>query len=86
MIGLNIWIGDLWENSVYIQVRESLLGSAGVGICPRLSKRCNFGLSGQYSGSYAPSNKLKLIRLWPFPFRYLVWHLITQVNDGNLAA
>ena len=45
-----------------------------------------FVLSNQLSGRYTPATELDLIRFWPSPLGDLVWHLITQVNDGLLAA
>ena len=65
---------------------ESLLGSAGVGSCPRLSNRCMFGLANQQDGRYAPATELEFIMFFPLPFGGLVWHLSTQVNEGNLDA
>ena len=63
---------------------ERLLGSAGVVSCPILSNQCMFGLSNQQNGSYAPATELEFIRFWTLPFRELVWHLNTQVNNGDL--
>ena len=51
-----------------------------------LSNRRTFGLANQQAGSYAPATELYLISFWPLPFGELVWHLITQGNDGGLAA
>ena len=84
--GLTIGIWSLWENSTHRKIRESLLGSAGVGSCPSLRKRCTFGLDIQQAGIYVPNTELELIKFRPFPFRELVWHLSTQVNVCDLAA
>ena len=54
--------------------------------CTGLSNWCMFGFFNQQAGSYAPSTELELITFRPFPFWDPVWHLITQVNDGDLAA
>ena len=64
---------------------EVLLGSAGVGSCPGISKWCKLGLVYQQSGSYAPTTELELIRFLRFPFGEIMWHLRTQVNDSLLA-
>ena len=45
--GLTIGMGSLWGNSAGRNIRESLLGSAGVGSCPGLSNRCTSGLEKQ---------------------------------------
>ena len=84
--GLNIGIGALQDNSAHRKIRVSILGSAEVGSCPGLSKRCTFLLTNQQAGSYAPATELDLIRFWPLPFGELVWHLSTQMNNGNLDA
>ena len=84
--GLTIGIGDLWENSAHRKIRESLLGSAGVGRCPVLSNQCNFGFSNQQARKYITITELELNRSWPFPLGELVWHLISQVNHSDLAA
>ena len=84
--GLTISIGALWQNSSHRKIRESLLGSAGVGSCTGLSNWCTFGLANQQAGSYAPDTELELNRFRSFPLRGLIWHLSTQVNDGNIAA
>ena len=81
-----VWIGDLWENSAHRKIRESLLGSAGVGSCPVISNPCTLVLANQQAGIYAPDTELELIRFRPFIFGELVCHLITQVNDGILTA
>ena len=39
---LTIVIGALWENSEHRKIRESLLGSAGLGRCTGLRNRCTF--------------------------------------------
>ena len=85
MSGLTIGIGDLWENYSYRNIRESLLRRAGVGSCLGVSNHCMFGLANQQAGRFAPATQLELIRFWPFPFGELMWHLITQVNNGDLA-
>ena len=69
-----------------MNIRESLLVRAGVGRRPGLSNRCTFGLSNQLAGRYIPATELDLIRLRPFPLGDLVWYLITQLNNGDLAA
>ena len=86
MSGLNIGIGALRENSTNRKIRESLLGIAGVGSCPGLSKRCTFVLTNQQAESYAPATELELIRFRPLPFGDLVWNLRTQVKDSDLSA
>ena len=65
---------------------ESLLGSSGVVSCPGLSNHCKFGLSNQQAGSYPPTTELKIVRFRPLPFWELVWHLITQINGGDIDA
>ena len=45
-----------------------------------------FGLSNQQAGKYIFATKLELIRFCSFPLEDLMWNLITQVNDGDLAA
>ena len=54
--------------------------------CPGLRNRCTFGLANLLAGSFAPATELELNRFRTLPFRELVWHLITQVNNGLLAA
>ena len=54
--------------------------------CPGLSNRCTFGLANWLYENFAPSTELELNRFRPSPFRELVWHLSTQVNNGLLAA
>ena len=83
---MTIGLGALWENSSHRNIRECLLGSAGVGSCPGVSNWCTFGLANEYSGRYALATELELIRFQPFSFKDLVWNLITQVNDSILAA
>ena len=84
--GLNIGIGDLQNNSDHNKIRESLLGSAGVYMFPGLSNWCTFGFSNQLSGRYIPATELDLIWFRPFPLGELVWHLSTQVNDGDISS
>ena len=84
--GLTIGIWYLQNNSAHTKIVESLLGSAGVGSCPDISNRCMLVLANQQAGGYSPSTELELISFWPLPFRELVWHISTQVNDGILAA
>ena len=83
---MTIGIGSLWEIFADSKIGESLLGSSGVVSCPRISNRCKLGFANQHTGSYNPATELELIRFWSFPFSELVWNLITQVNDGLLAA
>ena len=47
---LNIVIESFRDNYAYRKIRESLLGSAGVGMCPVLSDQCTFGLVNQQAG------------------------------------
>ena len=84
--GLNIGIGSLWENSANRKIRESLLGSAGLGMCPGLSNRCKFWLANKQAGKYIFTTELDLNRFWPLPFGEIVWHLRTQVNDSDISA
>ena len=84
--GLTIGIGDLWENYVHRNIRETLLESAGVGRCTGLSNRCTFGLANQLAGIYTPTTELEFIRFCPLPLGDLVFHLITQMNNGIIAA
>ena len=53
---------------------------------PSLNNRCTFGLANQQAGSYAPATGLELIRFRPLPFGEIMWHLITQVNNGILVS
>ena len=53
--------------------------------CPCLSNWCTFGLANGLDGSFVPATELDLNRFRPLPFRELVWHLSTQVNNGLLA-
>ena len=73
-------------NSTHRNIREILLGSAGVGRCPGLSNRCTFGLANLLDRRYTPATELELIRFWPLTSGDLVWHLISQVNDCVIAA
>ena len=57
-----------------------------MGSCPGLSNPYTFGLANQQSERYAPATELYLIRFRPLPFRDLMWHLVTQVNDGDIAS
>ena len=84
--GSTIGIGYLRENSAHGKIRESLLGSARVSICPSVSNLCTFVLENQQAGIYDPTTELELIRFSPLPLEELVWHLITQVNGGDLDA
>ena len=45
-----------------------------------------FGLANQQYGIYIPDTELELIMIQTFPLGGLVWHLSTQVDDGDLAA
>ena len=83
---MNIGIGALQENAAHMQIREILLGSAGVGRCPVLSNQCKFGLANRLDGRYIPAIELDTNRFWPSPLGELVWHLSTQVNGSDLAA
>ena len=56
------------DNYAHRKIRESLLGSAGVGSCPGIIKRCMLGLDNQQAGSYAPVDELELIIFRTFPF------------------
>ena len=64
---------------------ETLLGSAGVGSFTGVGKQCAFGFSKQQDGRYALAPELELIIFWPFPFKELMWNLITQVNKDILS-
>ena len=86
MSGLNIGIGALQKNSAHRNIRESLLGSAGVSRCPGLINWCTFGLANQMAGRYTPATELEIIRFWPLPLGEIVWHLRTKVNNSDLAA
>ena len=86
MSGLTIGIGSRRYKYAHRSIRERLLRSAGVGICPGLSNRCKFGLYNNQDGSYAPATELELIMFCPLPFGDILWHLITQVNGSNIAA
>ena len=55
-------------------------------MCPGLSNRCTFGLTNQLAGRYITATELEFIRFWPLPLGELLWHLITQVNESDLAA
>ena len=79
-----IGIGELWENSANRKIRESLLGISGVVIFPGTSNQCTLVLDNQQAGRYYLATELEIIRFRPFPFRYLVWHLRTQVNNSLL--
>ena len=83
---MTIEVVSLWENSAHKNINESLLGSAGVVSFPGLSNRCTFGLENQQAGSYAPATEFDLIMFRTLIFWELVWHLSTQVNNGDLAA
>ena len=83
--GLTIVIGYLQENYAHRKIRESLLGRSGVGRCPGLSNRWKFGLDNQQAGKYISATELEIIRSRHFPLGELLWHLITQVNDSDLA-
>ena len=85
-IGFTIGIGVLRDNSAHKKIRESLLGSAGVGRYPGLINRCTFGMDNQQAGKYVPATELDIIRFRTLPLGKLVWHLITKVNDSDLAA
>ena len=70
------------DNYAHSKIRESLLGSTGVGRCPVLSNQCTFGLSKRLAGRYTSVTELELIRFCTFPLGELVWYLTTQVNGG----
>ena len=54
--------------------------------CPGLINQCTFGLANRLAGSFSPATELELNKFSPLPFRYLMWHLSTQVNNGLLAS
>ena len=83
--GFTIGIGSLRENSAHRKIIEILLGSTGVGRYPGLSNRCTFLLVDQQAGKYISATELELNSFRPLSLRELVWHLITQVNDSDLA-
>ena len=82
---MTIGIGALWDTSTHRKMTKSLLGSAGLGIFPRLSNRLTFGLVNQQTGSYDPTTELELIRFWNLYLGELAWYLIAQVNDSILS-
>ena len=84
--GFTVGIGALQENSPHRNIRESLLGSAGVVRCPDLSNWCMLVLAKQQAGKYISATELYLNRFWHLPFGELVWNIITQVNDSDLDA
>ena len=84
--GLTIGLIDLGGNSAHRKITKRLLGSSRVGRFPVLINRCMFVLANKQAGSYALAIKLELIRFWTLPFGVIMWHPITQVNDGILAA
>ena len=53
---------------------------------PGLSKRCTFVLANLLYGSFVPATELELNRFGHFPFGGILCNLITQVNNGLLAA
>ena len=73
------------DNYAHRKIRESLLGSAGVGSFPGIIKRCTLGLYNQQAGSYAPVDELELIIFRAFPFGELVWNLSIQVNNSLIS-
>ena len=83
--GLNIGIGYLWGSSTHSKMAETVSGISGVGSCTGIIKRCTLGLSNQQTVIYAPATELDIIRFWLFPFRDIMWHLITKVNGGILS-
>ena len=85
MSGLTIGVGALRDSSAQSNIREGLLGSAGVGICPGLSNLYMFGLANRLAGRYIPYTELESIMFWPLPLRGIMWLLSTQVNDSALA-
>ena len=86
MWGLTKGIGSLWDNYSHRNIRESPLGSAGVGRCPGLSNRCTFWLAKKHDGKYISATELELNRFWTFPLGGIVCHLSTQVNDSDISA
>ena len=82
---MNIGIGALWDNYAHSKITVIFLVNVGVDSCPGVSNQCMLGLAYQQSWKYFPATELDIIRFWPFPFRYLMWHLSTQVNDGILS-
>ena len=69
-----------------MNIRENLLGSAGVGSCTGLRNRCTFLLANQKAGKYIYTTELELNRFRTFSLGKLVWHLSKQVNDSDLDA
>ena len=69
-----------------MKIRESLLGSAGVGSFPVLSNRGMFWLDKQIYSIYTPTTYLELSRSRPLTLGNLMWHVSTQVNNSILAA
>ena len=68
------------------KIRESLLGSEGVARSPGLNNLCTFGLANRLDRIYILATELELLRFIPLPLEELMWHLRTQVNDGDLDA
>ena len=85
-IELPIGVEYLRENSSHRKIRGSLLGSAVIGSCPRITNRCMLGFTNQHAGSYAPATELDLIMFWPLPLGETVWNLSTQVNDSLISS
>ena len=83
---MTIGIGALQENSAHMKITESLLVRARVDRCHGLSNRCKFGLANQQAGKYISVTELELNRFRPFPLGELVWHLITQAKNSDIAA
>ena len=54
--------------------------------CPGLSNRCSFGLANQMAGRFSPATELEINRFLPSSFRYIMWHLSTQVNNALLSS
>ena len=84
--GFTIEIWAFRETLSHRNIRESLLGIAGVGRCPGSSNRCMFWLANQQAGKYISATELELTRFWPLPLGELVWNFRTQVNYSDIAA
>ena len=54
-------------------------------MCHGLSNRCKFGLANQQAGKYISATELELNRFRSLPLGDLVWHLITQVKNSDIA-
>ena len=84
--GFTIGIGSRRYNSIRRKIRESLLESAGVSRCARLSNWCTFWLANQQAGKYISATELEPNRFRYFPLGEIMCYLSTQLDDSDLAA